>query len=98
MVKLILRQEAISDLTDIWEYTVENWSENQANKYYETIKIACRDISKNPKLGREYLEISRNLFGYKINKHIIFYHSVSPNEIEVVRILHERMDLKNQLG
>lgn len=40
MAKLILRQEAINDLTGIWEYTVERWSENQANKYYEAIKLA----------------------------------------------------------
>ena len=98
MAELIMRQEAINDLTDMWEYTVETWSENQANKYYDTIKLACRDISQNPALGKEYLEISRNLLGYRINRHIIFYHLVSTDEVEVIRILHERMDLKNQLN
>lgn len=97
MAKLILREKAIDDLTDIWEYSVETWSENQADRYYETIKLACKDISQNPALGKEYPEISRNLSGYKINKHIIFYHSVSSDEVEVIRILHERMDLKGQL-
>lgn len=97
MAKLILRQEAINDLTDIWEYTVETWSENQANRYYDSIKQACLDISQKPDKGRQYFEISENLSGYQINKHIIFYHLVNPNELEVIRILHEKMDLKNQL-
>ena len=97
MAKLILRQEAIDDLTDIWEYTVETWSENQADKYYETIKLACLDISQNPAIGKEYPEISKNLKGYKINKHIVFYQLISTEEVEIIRILHERMDLKNQL-
>ncbi len=97
MAKLILRQEAIDDLTDIWEYTFENWSENQADKYYETIKLACMEISKNPKLGKEYVGIVKDIFGYRINKHIIFYQLVADDEIEVVRILHERMDLNHQL-
>lgn len=95
MAELVLRQEAINDLTDIWEYTFQNWSENQADRYYETIKLACKDVSQNPTLGKEYLGITENLLGFKINKHIIFYRLVSNNdEVEVIRILHERMDLK----
>ncbi len=97
MAKLILRQEAINDLTEIWNYTAETWTETQADKYYETLKLACMDISQNPKRGRAYFEISKNLFGYRINRHIIFYQCVTSEEVEVIRILHERMDLKVQL-
>jgi toxin ParE1/3/4 len=32
-----------------------------------------------------------------LEKHIIFYHIVDDAEIEVIRILHERMDLKRKL-
>ncbi|MEM7551504.1 MAG: type II toxin-antitoxin system RelE/ParE family toxin [Bacteroidota bacterium] len=97
MAKLILRQKAVDDLTSIWKYTFETWSENQADKYYESIKLACVDISKKPLIGKRYRQISENLRGYKINKHIIFYHSISNVKVEIVRILHERMDLNNQL-
>jgi len=98
MAKVILRQEAIDDLNDIWDYTFEQWSENQADKYYATLKIACKEIGENPELGREYNGISRDLLGLKSGKHIIFYHLISEDEIEVIRILHERMDLKNRLS
>lgn len=98
MAKVILRQEAINDLTDIWDYTVQEWSENQADKYYESIKFACNEIGKNPSIGRNYPEISKQLLGLKSGKHIIFYHQISENEIDVIRILHERMDLKNKLN
>jgi len=98
MAKVILRQEAIDDLNDIWAYTFEQWSENQADKYYATIKFACKEIGENPNLGREYTEISKNLLGLKTGKHIIFYQLIAIDEIEVIRILHERMDLKNRLG
>ena len=37
MAKVILRQEAINDLNNIWNYTYEKWSENQAVKYYGTL-------------------------------------------------------------
>ena len=97
MAKVILRQEAIDDLNSIWDYTFEQWSESQADKYYATIKFACQAIGINPELGREYVGISNSLLGLKSGKHIIFYHLISENEIEVIRILHERMDLKNKL-
>ena len=97
MVKVILRQEAIDDLNDIWDYTYGQWSENQADKYYADLKYACNEIGINPNLGREYVGISNSLLGLKSGKHIIFYHLISEDEIEVIRILHERMDLKNKL-
>lgn len=98
MANVILRQEAIDDLNDIWAYTLEEWSEKQADKYYETLKFACLQIGKYPKLGKEYDGISSNLLGLKTAKHIIFYQIVSEEEIEVIRILHERMDLKIRIN
>lgn len=97
MAKVIFRQEAINDLTDIWNYTFKAWSENLADKYYDAIKAACEFIGENSNLGKIYTEISKNLFGFKSGKHIIFFHQISENEIEVIRILHERMDLKTKL-
>lgn len=97
MAKVILRQEAIDDLNDIWNYTFTKWSENQADKYYSSIKFACSQIGQNPELGRVYKEINENLFGLKTGKHIIFYHLILNDEIEIIRILHERMDMKNRL-
>ena len=97
MAKVILRKEAINDLNNIWNYTFEQWSENQADKYYALLKFSCKEIGENPELGRDYSGIRENLLGLKTGKHIIFYHLTSADEIEIIRILHERMDLKNRL-
>lgn len=61
MAKVILRQQAINDLNDIWEYTFYEWSENQAEKYYNAIKVACKEIGENPNIGRNYTEIGTHL-------------------------------------
>jgi len=98
MAKVILRQEAIDDLNDIWAYTFEEWSEKQADKYYATLEFACMQIGKNPEIGKEYDGINSNLLGLRTSKHIIFYQVISKEEIEVIRILHERMDLKGRLN
>ena len=98
MAKVIFRQKAIDDLNHIWDYTFEKWSEKQADKYYATIKMTCNGIGENPDIGKEYDGINRNLLGLKSGKHIIFYQVIANERIEVVRILHERMDLKNRIS
>jgi toxin ParE1/3/4 len=76
MLKLTLRQEAIDDLNDIWNYTKTQWSENQAEKYYQTIKFSCKLIAENPNIGKSYNEISSHLFGLKTGKHITDFMSI----------------------
>ena len=37
MPKLKFTNNAVQDLSDIWSYTAETWSESQADKYYKLI-------------------------------------------------------------
>ena len=62
------------------------------------IKLSCLEIGKNPELGKEYYEINKNLLGLHSGRHIIFYQFIDKYEIEVIRILHERMDLKLRMN
>lgn len=98
MLKLILRQEAIDDLSDIWKYTKAQWTENHAEKYYQALKSSCKLIAVNPNVGKSYNEISNHLFELKSGKHIIFYSILDEVEIEIIRILHERMDLMGKVS
>lgn len=97
MAKFKLTKNAVKDLSDIWHYTVEAWSESQADKYYELLLNACSSIAKKPHIGKVYEEIYPELKGKRTSKHIIFYRVMNDQSIEITRILHERMDLKNQL-
>lgn len=97
MVKFFLTNKAIEDLSKIWDYTYEVWSENQADKYYMMLLNSCTEISENPEIGKNYDEIDHGILGLNVSKHIIFYRIVKPKEIEILRILHGRMDLKNRI-
>ncbi|RZJ48407.1 MAG: type II toxin-antitoxin system RelE/ParE family toxin [Chryseobacterium sp.] len=97
MTKYKFTRRALNDLTEIWDYTVREWSENQAEKYYNLIIASCIDLASNPKLGKSYEILSLNVFGYKCGEHIIFYRKVSENEIEIERVLHGMMDLKSKI-
>jgi hypothetical protein len=57
MAKVILRQKAIDYLNDIWDYTFEQWPENQADKYYGTLKSICKEIGTSPDPGENMQEL-----------------------------------------
>jgi len=97
MAEYKLTNKAVVDLSKIWEYTFEVWSEKQADKYYDGLITNCEEIAKNPDLGKNYKGISKQLFGKKSNRHIIFYRILDENYIEITRILHERMDIKRRI-
>jgi toxin ParE1/3/4 len=97
MAEYRLTNKAVEDLNEIWVYTFEHWSEEQADKYYEMILEFCKNIAEKPDLGRNYEGIRTDLFGLKVNRHIIFYRIIKTNLIEISRILHQRMDLKNRI-
>lgn len=98
MAKYKLTNKAVEDLTTIWDYTFEKWSEKQADKYYEMLLERCQYIANNPNSGKNYEGIKDELFGLKANRHIIFYRQSNDNPVEITRILHERMDLRNRLN
>ena len=97
MAKYQFTRKALNDLTEIWDYTVKEWSENQAEKYYNLIIASCIDLANNPNLGKSYDILSLNVFGSKCCEHIIFYRESSKNEIEIERILYGMMDLRSKI-
>ena len=97
MAKYHFTGRALNDLIEIWDYTVEEWSKKQAEKYYNLIIASCMDLANNPKLGKSYKILSLNVLGYRCGEHIIFCREISKNEIEIARVLHGMMDLKSKL-
>ena len=99
MAKLRFTRKAVEDLTGIWNYTANAWSESQADEYYGMLIAACRRIAENPPAaGRRYDEVAKGLFGVKAGRHVLFYRSQDPDGVLIIRILHERMDSKARIG
>lgn len=97
MAKYRLTNKAVDDLAQIWTYTLHRWSENQADKYYQMLLDNFNDITNNPDLRKNYSGVFESLLGFKAGRHIIFYRKIDDNEIEIIRILHEQMDLKSRI-
>jgi toxin ParE1/3/4 len=97
MAKFKLTNKAVDDLTRIWNFTFDKWSENQADKYYHMLLEYCNEVACTPEIGKNYSGVTENLLGVKAGRHIIFYRKLEENEVEITRILHEKMDLKNRI-
>lgn len=97
MTSCVLTNKAVEDLSKIWDYTYETWSENQANRYYNLLLDSFHKLSQTPNLGKRYENITNGLLGYITGRHIFFYREMEASKIEIVRILHGRMDLKYRI-
>ncbi len=98
-MKYVLSREAKKDLEEIWIYTFENWSLKQADRYINLISSRFKHLIENPTLGKDYSQIRKGYFRSHIKSHYIFYKiNRRKNIIEIIRVLHERMDIETRLN
>jgi toxin ParE1/3/4 len=91
--------EASLDLENIWLYTFENWSLEQADRYFNLIMDEIHYLSLDPKSGKDYSNVRKGYFRSRIKSHFIFYRiNHKKEEIEIIRILHQRMDIDSHLN
>lgn len=96
MPEVALRPKARDDLDGIWDYTVQTWGLEQAERYIRAMNATFETLAENPELGRLYEDVEKNLRVYPSASHLIFYFA-SENTIDVVRILHKSMDIDSHL-
>jgi toxin ParE1/3/4 len=72
MGNYILTSKAVADLSYIWNYTVEAWSERQSDKYYLMLLSFCQDLAAGKVTGKNYHEVESDLLGFKAGQHIFF--------------------------
>jgi toxin ParE1/3/4 len=91
--------KANEDLENIWLYTLETWSVAQAHYYVDLILDEIECLANNPTIGKDYGHIRKGYRYAKVKSHLIFYRIAETSSgIEVIRVLHQRMDIENRLG
>ncbi|HMS08032.1 MAG TPA: type II toxin-antitoxin system RelE/ParE family toxin [Pyrinomonadaceae bacterium] len=94
----LITRKALADINEIWLYTAENWSIEQADRYYNLIFDEIEFIAKNFDLARDMGWLREGYRASKVKSHIVFFRKTLNGEVEVVRVLHERMDLPDRLN
>ena len=92
----VLSPRAQADLSEIWDHSVRRWGADQAERYVRRIQSTLALLSDNPALGRSASAIRRDYRKHPCGAHVIFYRQTDTG-IDVVRILHQRMDVERHL-
>ena len=98
MAEYIISEKAQADLSDIWNYTVETCSENQADRYMRLLFGELDKITLDPyHCGQSYEYVRLGYRGVRAGKHIIFYKILDNGKVRIIRILHQKMDFPRNL-
>ena len=92
-----LRPKAQSDIDDIWGYFYRTWGVQQAHSYLVGISDVCTKLADNSNLGVCRDDLYKGLHVYPSGKHLVFYLTTG-KRIDIVRVLHERMDRNRHLA
>ena len=98
MAEYIISEKAFEDLNNIWFYIEENSPIEQANRYYNLIIDEIEFVAENFETTKDFGTIRKDYRSSKVKSHLIFCKRVENTEMEVVRILHENMDIKNRIN
>ncbi|MPV55758.1 plasmid stabilization protein ParE [Burkholderia sp. HI2761] len=74
------------DLEDIWRYTVEHGSLEQADHYHRDLIGIMEALARGKKAGLRYA----------VGAHVVFYRETN-DTIDVIRVLDQRMDIERHL-
>ncbi len=92
-----LSPKARADLGRIWDDSAERWGKDQADRYIRLLAASFARLAEGSARGREADEIRKGYLRLSVGSHILFYRRGAEGGIEVIRILHQRMDFKRHL-
>ena len=89
-----LSDPAEADLAEIWNYSAERWDVEQADRYIDALVSRFVWIIENSALWKPRPDLAEGLYSYPQQSHVIYFRACSdaPDLIEIVRVLHGRME------
>ena len=97
MPDLLISSLAREDLKTIGRYTQQNWGVRQRNIYFRAFATMFDDIRDRAMVGEQRPEIRPGILSCRCNRHVIFFRRDASGTVEILRILHQRMDFPRHL-
>ena len=91
-----LSAKSLEDLKSIGRFTLKSWGREQRNIYLSKLDESFHILAEQLHLGNARDDIRKGYRVYHVGRHLIFYRQES-TAIEIIRILHERMDVETHL-
>lgn len=84
-----LRPAAEADLSGIWDYTVQTWSEAQAATYLTGLGQTFERLAEFPEMARARTEFTPPVRIFPYQSHLIIY-TAEACVLDVIRVPHSR--------
>jgi len=95
-IHIRITPRARQDLKAIWTYTFKRLGEPQADLYLRQLDAGIRSLIDFQDLGESCEHIRAGYRKLLVNRHLIFYRH-GEMHIEIVRVLHQSMDVPHHL-
>lgn len=97
MTGYLLSPAAQADIEQIWDYTEQRWGQAQAERYVLAIRDACEELALSERPSRPADDIRSGYRQADLGSHILFFRRLDTGLLDIVRILHQRMDVIRHL-
>jgi toxin ParE1/3/4 len=114
MARFRIARRAHTDFAIILAESAERWGAEARRRYRAALSDGMRQVASDPKgpLTRERTDISPGLRSFHLRHlrqgsrelrvrrpaHVIYYRVIEPGFVEIVRVLHERMEPARQFA
>ena len=96
MARYELAEHAARDLEDIYSHSLTKFAERKADDYLLSLRDCFQRLARMPGLARNIDHIRTDYFRFDHASHVIFFVRL-PDGIRVMRVLHQRMDIKRHI-
>lgn len=93
-----LTQKAMTDLLEIGRYTQKQWGFEQRNTYLSMLDGCFQEIAADPLKGKDCSAVKEGYRKMKAGSHFVFYRQLANKDVQIVRVLHGRMDIETRLS
>ena len=98
MRRFRLSSAADADLRKIAEHTLQRWGEAQRDAYINELFDAFGRLADTPQIATTADGIREGYRKFPQGSHVIFFRSSDTHTLEIIRVLHKRMDADAHLS
>ena len=98
MTAFTVSNKAKADLRDIGRYTQRQWGIDQRTKYLSALDSCFHEIAAKHIEGIECSYMRPDYRSWPVGKHVVFFRWLNDGLVEIVRVLHQRMEPTRHLN
>jgi toxin ParE1/3/4 len=97
MADYFLSRKAKADVKEIARYTQKKWGVEQRDKYLRALYKTFQQLAAGDLVSIDCSYLSEGYRKYYVGGHVIFFKIAADGTVDIIRILHQSMDVKLQL-